>query len=150
MAIRVAGHSFHERDFVMRKLLVVIALLVGAGLSGAVAAQQSGAATPSIKRTPLQKVDVPGANYEAITGIAEIAANTNIGRHTHPGAETGYILEGEFTLLVDGQAPLSLKQGDSYKVPPGAIHDARTGARPAKVLAVYVVEKGKPLATSAE
>lgn len=136
----------------MRKLLIVIALLVGTGLSGAVAAQQSGAAgqASSIKRTPLQKSDVPDTGYEAITGIAEIAANTNIGRHTHPGVETGYILEGEFTLLVEGQAPLSLKQGDSYKIPPRAIHDARTGNAPARVLAVYVVEKGKPLATPAD
>ena len=37
----------------------------------------------------------------------------------------------------------------SYKVPPGTVHDARTGANGAKVIATYVVEKGKPLATSA-
>ncbi|HXU67152.1 MAG TPA: cupin domain-containing protein [Casimicrobiaceae bacterium] len=134
----------------MRKLLIAIALLVVAGLPGAVVAQQSGAAPPSIKRTPLQKADVPAGTYEVITGTAEIGPNTNIGRHSHPGIETGYVLEGEMTLLVDGQPPLKLKPGDSYKVPERAIHDARTGSAPAKVLAVYVVEKGKPLATAAK
>ena len=40
-----------------------------------------------------------------------------------------------------------MKAGESYKVPPGAVHDARTGASCAEVIATYVVEKGKPLAT---
>ena len=134
----------------MRKLLVAVALLAWAGLPGVVAAQQTGAPASAIKRTPLQKADVPAGTYEVITGTAEIAPNTNIGRHSHPGIETGYVLEGEMTLLVDGQPPLKLKPGDSYKVPERTIHDARTGNGPAKVLAVYIVEKGKPLATSAE
>jgi len=115
-----------------------------------IAAGTIASSSPSIKRTPLQKADVPAGTFEVITGTAEIAANTNIGRHSHPGIETGYVLEGELTLLVEGQPPLSLKPGDSYKVPERAIHDARSGDKPAKVLAVYVVEKGKPLATAAE
>lgn len=133
----------------MRKLSLFIALLVATALPATLVAQQP-AAPPAIKRTPLQKLDVPGDNYEVITGLAEIAPNVNIGRHKHPGAETGYVLEGELTLLVDGQPPLALKTGESYKVPPGAIHDARSGKSPAKVLAVYIVEKGKPLATPAD
>lgn len=133
----------------MRKLPVVIALLVAIALPVTLIAQQP-SASPTIKRTPLQKVDVPGENYEVITGIAEIAPNVNIGRHTHPGAETGYVLEGELTLLVDGQPPLKLKAGDSYKVPPRAVHDGRSGQSPAKVLAVYIVKKGKPLAAPAD
>jgi quercetin dioxygenase-like cupin family protein len=133
----------------MRKLSIVVALLLAAALPTTLVAQQA-ATAPTIKRTPLQKLDVPGDNYEVVTGIAEIGPNVNIGRHTHPGAETGYVMEGELTLLVDGQAPLKLKPGDSYKIPQRAIHDARSGASPAKVLAVYIVEKGKPLATPAD
>jgi quercetin dioxygenase-like cupin family protein len=115
-------------------------------------AQQLPAATQqtqTIKRTPLQKFDVPGTNYETVIGIAEIVPNVNIGRHTHPGPESGYMLEGEMTLLVEGQPPLEVKTGQSYRVPPGAIHDAKTGANGAKVIATYVVEKGKPLASPA-
>ena len=94
----------------------------------------------------LQKFDVPGTNYETVIGLAEIVPNVNIGRHTHPGPESGFMLEGDFVLLVEGQAPLPVKAGESYKVPPGAVHDAQTGANGAKVIATYVVEKGKPLA----
>jgi len=116
-------------------------------LSLPIAAQQT---TSPIKRTVLQRVDVPeSSTMESVTGIAEIMPNVNIGRHTHPGAETGYVIEGTLTLLVDGKAPLPLKAGDSYQVPVRAIHDAKSGESGAKVLAVYLVEKGKPLASSA-
>jgi len=97
----------------------------------------------------LQKFDVPGANYETVIGIAEIMPNVNIGRHTHPGPESGYMLEGEMVLMVAGQPDKTIKQGDSYQIPPGAVHDAKTGPAGAKVIATYVVEKGKPLASPA-
>ena len=112
-------------------------------------AQQPPASAPTIKRTPLQRFDVPGTNYETVIGIAEIVPNANIGRHTHFGPESGYMLEGEMTLLVDGQPAKLVKAGESYQIPPGAIHDGRSGAQGAKVIATYVVEKGKPLATPA-
>jgi quercetin dioxygenase-like cupin family protein len=135
----------------MFKHVSIAVMLVTLGTVGFLNAQQPAPAqqAQTIKRTPLQKFDVPGTSYETVIGIAEIAANVNVGRHTHPGPESGYLLEGEFTLLVEGQPPLLLKAGDSYKVPPGAIHDARSGDKGAKVIATYVVEKGKPLASPA-
>ena len=124
----------------MLKSILALAALAIVVASGPIAAQTAPAAAPApIKRTILQKVDVPTANYETITGIAEISPSINIGRHTHFGPETGYLMEGEMTLLVDGKPPLALKPGDSYQVPPGAVHDARAGEKGAKVLAVYVV-----------
>jgi quercetin dioxygenase-like cupin family protein len=128
----------------MVKRAVMVALVLTLAMVGV-----PGAQTP-IKRTPLQKFDVPGTSYETVIGIAEIAADVNVGRHTHPGPESGYLLEGEFTLLVEGQPPRLVKAGESYQVPPGAIHDARSGAQGAKVIATYVVEKGKPLASPAQ
>ena len=117
-----------------------------------VEAQQNSPAAASqpqgIKRIPLQRFDVPGTGYETVIGIAEIAPNVSIGRHTHPGPESGYVIEGGFELLIDGQPPRLLKAGESYKVPPQTIHDAKTGAEGAKVIATYVVEKGQPLATA--
>jgi quercetin dioxygenase-like cupin family protein len=138
----------------MPKLIAVIVTLAFFVLADLASAQQPAgtATTPPmapIKRTLLQKVDVPGSNYETVTGIAEIMPSVNVGRHTHPGPETGYILEGELTLLVDGRPSQTLKSGDSYQVPPVAVHDARSGDKGAKIMAVYVVEKGKPLASPA-
>jgi quercetin dioxygenase-like cupin family protein len=136
---------------ILFKLILALAALVSLTASSLVAGQPAPAGAPPspIKRTILQKVDVPTANYETITGIAEISPNVNIGRHTHFGPETGYVMDGELVLLVDGKPAQALKTGDSYQIPPGAPHDARSGEKGAKVLAVYVVEKGKPLATPA-
>lgn len=104
----------------------------------------------NIKRTPVQKFDVPGSNHETVIAIAEIVANAAVGRHTHPGIESAYVLEGDIVMKIDGQPDKPLKAGDSWQVPPGAIHDGVAGAKGAKVIVTYVVEKGKPLATPAK
>ena len=103
----------------------------------------------TIKRTLLQKFDVPGSNYETVIGLADIMPNANIGRHTHPGIEGGYLIEGELVIMVEGQPPKTYKAGGSWQLPPGAVHDAKAGLGGAKVIVSYVVEKGKPLATPA-
>ena len=59
------------------------------------------------------------------------------------------MLEGELTLVLDGEPPLPLVAGQSYRVPAGVIHDGRSGDKGAKVIATYITEKGKPLATPA-
>jgi quercetin dioxygenase-like cupin family protein len=135
----------------MLKVILVSTAIALLGAQAALAQQPPtlGTSAPGIKRTPLQKFDVPGTNHETVVGIAEIAPNVLIGRHTHPGPESGYLLEGEFTLLVEGQPDKPVKTGESYQVPPGAIHDAKSGPQGAKVIATYVVEKGKPLASPA-
>ena len=79
---------------------------------------------------------------------AEFDPGAAIGKHTHPGEEFGYLLEGTLELQVEGAPTRTLKAGDTFFVPAGTVHAARdTGAKGAKVLATYVVEKGKPLAT---
>ena len=132
----------------MLKEIALCALIVALA-GGQAFAQQPPSATPTIKRTPLQKFDVPDTRYETVIGIAEIVPNANIGRHTHFGVESGYVLEGELVLLVDGQPPRTLKAGESYQIPAGAVHDGKSGPQGGKVIATYVVEKGKPLATPA-
>lgn len=115
-------------------------------LLAACAAALALAQAPAIKRTIVQRGDVT-ADREAVLGIAEIAAGGSTGRHTHPGIETGYVLEGTTVLAIDGEAPRTLKAGDSYFIPAGRVHDARAEGGTARVIATYVVEKGKPLAS---
>lgn len=128
----------------MLKKIVLGLTVIAFAVSGAAFAQQTG-----IKRTPLQKVDFP-AGYTTVTAIAEVPAGGASGRHSHPGVETGYVLEGELELLIDGKPPLKLKAGDSYQIPEGAVHDAKaSGDKPMKVLGVYIVKAGEPLAKPA-
>ena len=104
---------------------------------------------PGFKRTVIQKQDLSVAGREVVQAVAEIPAGMNAGRHTHPGEEIGYVLEGTLTLMVEGKPPLTVKQGESFFVPAGTIHDGKAEGA-VKVLATYVVEKGKPLATPAQ
>ena len=104
-------------------------------------------APSGIKRTPLQSIDFPDG-YKTVTGLAEIAPGGASGLHTHPGIETGYILEGEVLMSVEGQPDKTLKSGDSYMIPAGAKHDVKSiGSVPAKAVSVFVVDKTKPLAS---
>jgi len=128
--------------------IVLSAAVAFMAMTGVAAAQQP-AAPQTIKRSLLQKFDVPGPNYETVLGLAEIMPNANIGRHTHPGIEGGYLIEGELVIMVEGQPPKTYKAGESWQLPPGAVHDAKAGSGGAKVIVSYVVEKGKPLATPA-
>ncbi len=114
------------------------------------AASQAPVAPPAgIKRTILQRSDI-GNNMELVLGLAEIAPGGAIGRHTHFGTETGMVIEGSSSLEIAGEPPRLLKAGDSYLIAAGKVHDAKTvGDAPVKVLATYVVEKGKPFATPA-
>jgi quercetin dioxygenase-like cupin family protein len=117
------------------------------GLTVVAFAWTGAAFAQGIKRTPLQKIDFP-AGYTTVTAIAEIPAGGSAGRHTHPGIETGYVLEGEGDLIIDGQPTKHLKPGDSWAIPAGTIHDAKvSGDKPLKIMAIYIVEKDKPLAT---
>jgi quercetin dioxygenase-like cupin family protein len=107
------------------------------------AAQQT-----AFKRTILQQSDISIPGREAITGVGEFQPGAVAGRHTHAGEEIGYVLEGTVIVEIDGKLPLTLGPGKTFIIPAGTVHNARNpGNGIAKVLATYIVEKGKPLAT---
>jgi quercetin dioxygenase-like cupin family protein len=127
----------------IKKILFGLTVVAFVCAGGAIA-QQSG-----IKRTPLQKVEFP-EGYATVTGLAEIPPGGTAGRHTHPGIEMGYLLEGEADLIIEGKPDQLLKAGDSYSIPAGAVHDARVhGDKALKVLGIYVVDKTKPMTSPA-
>jgi quercetin dioxygenase-like cupin family protein len=107
-----------------------------------------------IKRTILQKADVPGTNLEIIYATVEISARFKAGRHNHPGVVMAQIIDGDFWLQLDGQPEQVFRVGESLTIPDRAVHNAGApdeGApdKPVKLNAIYVVEKGKPLASPA-
>ena len=113
--------------------------------AGVLLSQNSG-----IQRTILQRKDISVPGREAVVARVEIAPGAFAGRHTHPGEEISYILEGEAEILVEGQPPLKVKAGDSFIIPAGAKHDAHnTGGQPLKLVGVYIVDKSQPMATPA-
>jgi quercetin dioxygenase-like cupin family protein len=127
-----------------------IALVIGIAAAAAdppasVGSGGPAATQPGITRTVLSTVDVPASTYQVIEAKVEIAANAHIPRHTHPGTVVGYLLEGTYSVHLDGQPVKSLKPGESFLIPAGVVHEEFAGAHAAKVLAVFTVERGKPL-----
>lgn len=105
---------------------------------------------PGVSRTVVHKADISVPGREAVIARAEISAGAHIGRHSHPGEEMSYVIEGAGDLMIDGQPTRAIKAGDGFVVPNGAIHDVmNTGTAMLKIAAIYAVEKGKPLATPA-
>lgn len=108
------------------------------------------AQAPGITRTIVTKADVSGPNREAVLARIEIAANSVVGWHTHPGDEIGYLSEGELTRMIAGQPSLKITAGQGWIIPAGVVHNAKNdSATAAKLVITYVVEKGKPLASPA-
>jgi Uncharacterized conserved protein, contains double-stranded beta-helix domain len=126
------------------RIIAVAVLIVAGGLSLYVArAQQTGT-----KRTDLQRHDLSVPGREVVQTIVELAPGTTALRHTHPGEEIIYVLEGTWEYTVEGKPPVTLKAGGVLFIPAGTIHSAKNvGSGNGAELATYVVEKGKPLIT---
>ncbi|HEU4359076.1 MAG TPA: cupin domain-containing protein [Xanthobacteraceae bacterium] len=103
-----------------------------------------------VKRTIMQRADVPGTNLETIYASLEIAAGFKAGRHNHPGVVMAHIVEGDFWLQLDGEPERVLHAGESLTIPDRAIHNEGATDKPVKLDVVYVVEKGKPLVSPAQ
>jgi quercetin dioxygenase-like cupin family protein len=104
-----------------------------------------------VRRTDLQRHDLSIPGREAFQVRVDIDPGITAPRHSHPGEEIIYVLEGLMEYQIDGQQPVTLKAGDVYFIPSGAIHSAKNvGTANAAELATYVVEKGKPLVVLAK
>jgi len=130
--------------FLKTARIAATAMLINAGaLPPRAATAQTG-----IERTDLQRHDLGTTGREAILVRVDFGPGAAFGKHTHPGEEIIYVLEGSLEYEIEGKPPVTLKVGDVFFVPAGTVHAARNvGSSPAAELATYVVEKGKPLVT---
>ena len=124
---------------------VVAALIVASGLVLHVARAQQ----PGIRRIDLQRSDLSVPGREVVQVIVELDPGVTSSRHTHPGEEIVYVLEGApLEYAVEGRPPVTLEPGGVLFIPAGTIHAAKNvGSRKGAELATYIVEKGKPLLT---
>lgn len=118
-----------------------------AALTSAAFAQAS---APALTRTVVARGDVSVPGREAVAARVEVAPGGASGWHTHPGDEISVVSEGEVVLMVAGQPPRKVVAGEGFVIPAGVVHNARNeGTSPTRLVGVYVVEKGKPLASPA-
>jgi quercetin dioxygenase-like cupin family protein len=122
------------------------AIVAGASLSQLAQAQQ-----PGITRSDLLRHDLSVPGREVIQVLVAFDPGVVAARHSHPGEEIVYVVEGVLEYRLDGRPPVTLKAGEGLFIPAGGIHEVENvGGGKAAELATYIVEKGKPLATIAE
>jgi quercetin dioxygenase-like cupin family protein len=138
--------KFKQGAETMKKIAAasLVALVAAAGIA---LAQQ-----PGFTRKLVQDQDnISVSGRHVVQALAEFIPGGAAGKHTHPGEEFGYVVEGTLELKIDGQPPRTVNAGESFFVPAGIVHDGvNVGKGPAKVLATYLVEKGKPVASPAK
>ena len=122
---------------------------IACAICAMVASQTDANAQPGFTRKILQKTEYPGDRYVCVLMEVEIEPNAIVPRHTHPGVESGYLVSGSSTLSVKGQTDRVIKAGDGFQIPPEVPHSVRNGSEKCRVVATYIVEKDKPLASPA-
>jgi quercetin dioxygenase-like cupin family protein len=129
------------------RIMAVAVLIAGSGLALHVThARQAGITRADVLRHDL---GVPGR--EIIQVRVDFAPGVAFGKHSHPGAEVAYVLEGTLEYQLEGNTPVTLKAGESLFIPAGRMHAAKNvGTSNASELATYIVEKGKPLVVLAK
>jgi quercetin dioxygenase-like cupin family protein len=128
-----------------RRVFVACALCAaGAFLATGVEAQ-----TPGLKRTLIKQTDGPVDGYVTVEMRIEIEPGALVARHTHPGIESSYLVEGSVELTIDGEGTRTYSPGEGFQVPTSVPHSAKNGPAKAVLAGTYVVEKGKPLASPA-
>ena len=135
----------------MKTLIIGAAMMfIGSGCVDLAEAQPQ-ARQPGIKRTDLQRGDLSAPGREVVQVRVDFDPGYAFPKHTHPGEEIIYVIEGTLEYQVEGKAPATYKAGDVLLVPAGTIHSARNvGKTNGAELATYIVEKGKPLLTLAK
>jgi quercetin dioxygenase-like cupin family protein len=128
------------------RTLVYAAMLVPLLVTWPVAG--AGAQNEPVKRTELLRTDIVGVEgREAVVFTAEIVPGGVAPKHTHPGDEVVYVLQGSWVLEREGKNAVTLKPGELIHLPAGLVHQAKNGSdkEVTKALVFLVSEKGKPL-----
>ena len=132
-----------------RRTFAVCALCAASGFLADGAECANCRPTPGLKRTLIKQTDGPVEGYVTVEMRIEIEPGALVARHTHPGIESSYLVEGGLELSVDGEGTRTLEPGDGFQIPTGVPHSGKNGPAKTVLAGTYVVEKGKPLASPA-
>ena len=129
------------------RMMAVAVMIAGSGLALHVTSAQQ----PGIKRTDALQHDLSVQGHEVIQVRVDFEPGVAFGKHSHPGAEIAYVLEGTLEYQFKNEPPVTLKAGQALFIPARTIHAAKNvGTGNAAELATYIVEKGKPLVVLAK
>lgn len=122
------------------------AALLAAGVAGGSLAQQPGFAAPQL----LLRESVAGMPRGETQEVRVMSATFKPGDrtvfHTHRSPVTVYVLEGQFTLELEGRAPQVIPAGQAYVEPPHVKMTGynRSATQPLRVVIFYVSDPDTP------
>ena len=108
----------------------------------------------SVQVSDFQRYPPPGSNemlrapitiadgLEVIISDVVIPPNATVPRHYHPGEEFLYVLQGSAVHVEEGKPDRILRAGDTYVIPPRAIHAPRGGPEGARAIVFRVHVEG--------
>jgi quercetin dioxygenase-like cupin family protein len=124
------------------------------GIAGAMAATRLlNAQAP--KRGPVFQHDLPDLalhGWSVTTVEVNYAPGGGSAAHRHPGLTFAYVLEGEIVSKVGEEPEKTYATGEMWMETPGQLHGVSRNAsstKPARLLAILLAEKGKPLTSPA-
>jgi quercetin dioxygenase-like cupin family protein len=120
--------------------------LLSSQLAAASAGQGAATQLSGIGRVDLIQDDLGVPGREAVQALVTIPAGAAAPRHSHPGEEIAYVVEGSLEYALDGRPPVIVKAGEALFIPYGVPHAVKNvGSGKAVELATYFADKGKPL-----
>lgn len=132
-----------KRTVLMLSLTLVVGILLGMIGVQVLNAQQ----TP-LKVALLLQTDVVGMEgKEVVVQLSEFAPGAKSGKHSHPGHEVAYVLEGSTIREIEGRPPTPAKSGDIFYIPARVVHETKNASAtdPLKLLVFRIHEKGQPI-----
>ncbi len=125
-------------------LRLLVAVVFGVSIISAAFAEEP-------KRTVLKRADLTGTNMEIVISALEVPPGVSIAKHSHPGEEAVYVLEGATLQFPDGRevSRPAGEAGVNVRDVPHAGYKV-VGDKPLRLLTVHIVDKGKPMTVPAQ
>jgi quercetin dioxygenase-like cupin family protein len=123
--------------------LALVALVISLP---SMAQEQSPAKPPPPLLSEIVQGMPKGERQEVRVLVATVKPGDKTPFHTHRFPVTAYVLEGEFTLEMEGRAPVTLKAGQAFVEPLQVKMTGynRSSAEPLRVVIFYVSDPGTP------
>jgi quercetin dioxygenase-like cupin family protein len=134
------------RDRTMKRL-GILSLVAGSLLVACSAnAQEGGVARPNLLLKQAVEGMPRGDKQEISILTATLKPGDKTVFHTHRFPVSVYILEGAFTLEMEGRQPVTVKAGESMVEPPNVKMTGynKSATEPMKVVIFYVADPGTP------
>ena len=136
-----------KRRVLMLGLTLIVGIALGVIAGQGLHAQQAPAQKPLLVQTPLQTDVVGMEGKEVVVQVSEFAPRARSGKHSHPGHEVAYVLEGSTIREIEGRPPTPAKAGDVFYIPARVVHETinTSETHPLKLVNFRIHEKGQPI-----